>query len=104
MGRRIAVAVFAIGSVVSSIVGVSAQVPDIRVSEQAYHDKVASLKANIAEGWTPAQVTAVMGAPHRRGTRLDGGEGVEVWGYRGYEVAIEFRNGLVSGWFFRFMP
>jgi hypothetical protein len=104
MRRRLTIAVFALGIVVNGAVDVSAQVPDIRASEQAYHDKVASLKANIAAGWTPAQVTAVMGAPHRRGTRLDGAELVEVWGYRGYEVAIEFRNGLVSGWFFRFMP
>jgi hypothetical protein len=104
MGKGIGTAILAVAIVVSSTVGASAQVPDIRVSEQAYYDKVTSLKSSIAPGWTPAQVTAVMGAPHRRGTRVDGAEVVEVWGYRGYEVLIEFRNGLVSTWFFRFLP
>jgi hypothetical protein len=104
MSKRIGVAILAVGIVIGSTVGVAAQVPDIRVSEQAYYDKITSLKANIAAGWTPAQVTAVMGAPDRRGTRVDGAEVVEVWGYRGYEVLIEFRNGFVSSWFFRFLP
>lgn len=104
MGKGIGVAMLAVGIVVSAAVGASAQVSGIRVREQAYYDKVTSLKANIAAGWTPAQVTAVMGAPDRAGTRVDGAEVVEVWGYRGYEVAIEFRNGLVSTWFFRFLP
>jgi hypothetical protein len=104
MCKRIGVGILVVVIVVSSTVGASAQVPDIRVSEQAYYDKIASLKANIAAGWTPAQVTAVMGAPDRRGTRVNGAEVIEVWGYRGYDVAIEFRNGLVSSWFFRFLP
>jgi hypothetical protein len=104
MGKGIGVAILAVGIVVTSTGGVSAQVPDIRASEQAYYDKITSLKASIAAGWTPAQIIAVMGPPERSGTRVDAGEVVEIWGYRGYEVLIEFRNGLVSGWFFRFLP
>src|SRR5688500_5998951 len=104
MGRGVGIAILTVGIVVSSTVGVSAQLPDIRLKEQAYYDKVTSLKASIAPGWTPAQVTAVMGLPDRQGTRVDGAEVVEVWGYRGYEVLIEFRNGFVSNWFFRFLP
>jgi len=93
------------GLTVWLVVGGSAVAPaaDIRASEQAYHDRVTALKAQIAEGWTPAQVMAVMGEPDRRGSRADGADLVDVWGYRGYEVIIEFRNGLVSNWFFRFM-
>ena len=80
------------------------QVEDIQAIEQAYYERVTSLRANIAEGWTPAQVVSVMGLPDRQRSYLDGLDLVEVWGYRGYEVVIEFRNGLVSNWFFRFMP
>jgi hypothetical protein len=78
------------------------QTGDIRASELAYYNNLLSLKSSIAEGWLPAQVVAIMGVPDRQGTRLDGPDLVEVWGYRGYEVLIEFRNGLVSNWFFRF--
>jgi len=90
-------------AVLSVAAGASGQVGDIQATEQAYYAKVTSLRTQIALGWTPAQVTAIMGVPDRTGTRLDGTQLVEVWGYRGYEVLIEFRNGLVSNWFFRFM-
>jgi hypothetical protein len=103
MGKRIVLAALTVGLVVGSAVGGSAQVGDIRPLEQAYFDRVTTLRAQIAEGWTPAQVLAVMGEPERRRSFLNGTNLVEVWGYRGYEVAIEFRNGLVSTWFFRFM-
>ena len=103
MGKAIVLAALTVGLVVGSAVGGSAQVGDIQTLEQAYYDRVTTLRAQIAEGWTPAQVLAIMGAPDRRRSFLDGANLVEVWGYRGYEVAIEFRNGLVSTWFFRFL-
>jgi hypothetical protein len=79
------------------------QIGDIRASELAHFNRVLSLRGAIAEGWLPAQVVAIMGVPDRQATYLDGPVLVEVWGYRGYEVMIEFRNGLVSSWFFRFV-
>ena len=90
-------------AILSVATGASGQAGDIQATEQAYYDRVVSLRTQIALGWIPAQVTAIMGVPDRMGTRLDGTQVVEVWGYRGYEVLIEFRNGLVSNWFFRFM-
>ncbi|MGH3368540.1 MAG: hypothetical protein ACRDPR_00925, partial [Nocardioidaceae bacterium] len=95
MGKGVGLAL-AVWLVMSSALAAYGQVPDIRASEQAYYDRVTSLKDSIAEGWTEAQVIAVMGAPDRKGTRVSGAELIELWGYRGYEVAIEFRNGLVS--------
>ncbi len=80
------------------------QVGGIQAIEQAYLERVTFLRANIAAGWTPVQVVGVMGQPDRQESFVDGLDVVEVWGYRGYEVRIEFRNGLASNWFFRFMP
>jgi len=103
MGKWIVLAALTFWLVVSSAVSGYGQV-DIRISEQAYYDRVTSLRTQIADGWTPAQVVAVMGTPDRQRSYADGLDLVDIWGYRGYEVLIEFRNGLVSNWFFRFMP
>ena len=101
MVRGIVLAGLTVLLVVSTAVG--GRAADIQTQEQNYYNRVTALKAQIAEGWTPAQVLAVMGEPDRRGSRADGSDLVDVWGYRGYEVVVEFRNGLVSNWFFRFM-
>ncbi len=104
MGKALALAGLTVGLIVGDTFSGSAQVGDIHAKEQAYYDRVTSLKAQIAQGWTPAQVVAVMGEPERLGSYADGSHLVDIWGYRGYEVIIEFRNGLVSNWFFRFLP
>jgi hypothetical protein len=103
MAKALVLVGLMVGCVMAGAVPASAQIGDIRAREQAYFDRVTSLKAQIAEGWSPAQVLAIMGEPDRRRSFVDGLELVDVWGYRGYEVIIEFRNGLVSTWFFRFM-
>jgi hypothetical protein len=103
MGRGIALAALTLGLIVGGAVDGSGQARDIRASEQAYYDRVTWLKAHIAEGWTPAQIVAVMGEPDRRASYADGSHLVDLWGYRGYEVAIQFRDGLVSTWYFRFV-
>ncbi len=104
MGKALVLAGLTVGLIVGDTFSGSAQVGDIHAKEQAYYDRVTSLKAQIAQGWTPAQVVAVMGEPERLGSYADGSHLVDIWGYRGYEVIIEFRNGLVSNWFFRFLP
>jgi hypothetical protein len=101
MFKGIVLAGLTVWLVMGSVVG--GQAADIQTKEQNYYNRVTALKTQIAEGWTPAQVLAVMGEPDRRGSRADGSDLVDVWGYRGYEVVVEFRNGLVSNWFFRFM-
>ena len=103
MVKGIVLAGLTLWLVLGGAVAGSAQVGDVQAIEQAYFDRVTTLRAQIAEGWTPAQVLAIMGTPDRQQSYADGLNLVDVWGYRGYEVLIEFRNGLVSNWFFRFM-
>jgi hypothetical protein len=79
------------------------QVMDLQ-TETLYNQRVILLRENIRIGWTMGEVLSIMGNPERETNFKDGLDVVDVWGYRGYEVRIEFRNGFVSKWFFRFMP
>jgi hypothetical protein len=104
MAKTLMLAGLTVGVLLGGAVCAAAQVPDIQAREQAYYNRVSTLRTQIAEGWTPAQVLTVMGEPERRRSYADGSDLVDLWGYRGWDVLVEFRNGLVSGWFFRFMP
>ena len=104
MGKGVVLAALTVWLVAIGPATGSGQVADIQATEQAYYEQVMFLRANITQLWTPVQVLGVMGEPDRQSSFFDGPVLVEVWGYRGYEVRIEFRNGLASSWFFRFMP
>jgi len=67
--------------------------PGYPASEQAYYDKITSLKASIAPDGRRRRSRPSWAPPERSGTRVDAGEVVEVWGYRGYEVLIDFAMG-----------
>lgn len=77
---------------------------DPHTSEKLFYERAKLLEQNIEEGWSMGEVQAIMGEPERRQSVTNGSEVDEIWGYRGYDVRIEFRNGLVSKWYFRFMP
>lgn len=76
---------------------------DPRTAGISFYERAKRLKENIQEGWIPGDVTAIMGRPQDIRTSFEGSDIIEVWGYDGFEVRIEFRNGLVSNWHFRFM-
>jgi len=101
MIKAVTLATLTVLLIVSSATEGPARSADPRAREQAYFERATYLKAHITEGWVPAQVAAIMGEPDRRESYADGRDVVDLWGYRGYEIAIEFRNGLVSNWFFR---
>jgi hypothetical protein len=61
-----------------------------------------ALNERIARGWSPDSVRAVMGEPERVQRSVEGGDQIEVWGYAGFEVRVQFRNALVESWFVRF--
>jgi hypothetical protein len=71
--------------------------------EKLFHEQATLLKQNIKIGWTQEDVLRIMGEPDRQKTVQEGTDIVDIWGYHGYEVRIEFRNGFVSKWFFRHM-
>jgi hypothetical protein len=43
-----------------------------------------------------------MGEPERVQRHMEGSDQIEIWGYSGFEVRVQFRNGLVENWFVRF--
>jgi hypothetical protein len=71
-------------------------------AKQAF-EKEKLLYQEIRKGWTSDDVTQIMGPPERTKISHEGSDVVEVWGYDGYEIAIWFRNGVVSKWFFKNM-
>ncbi len=70
--------------------------------DRLFAERAKQLEFNIRRGWTPEAVRNIMGDPDRIDSFVEGSDSVEVWGYRGYDVRIEFRNGMVSNWFFSF--
>jgi hypothetical protein len=68
-----------------------------------FFEQATMLRRNIQQGWSPGAVTSIMGPPNVVGRTNDGRDGVEMWWYHDYEVGIEFRNGSVSQWVFRFI-
>jgi hypothetical protein len=77
---------------------------DVQKHEQKVYEQKKQLKKVIKKGQTSEGVLAILGAPEDTQTFQDGSDVVEVWFYDGYDVRIEFRNELISKWFFRFMP
>jgi hypothetical protein len=73
-----------------------------RLEAEEFYEQTQLLKQNIQEGWTKAQVSGIMGPPEIVQNSNDGLDVIEIWGYDGFEVRIEFRNGLVEKWFVRF--
>jgi hypothetical protein len=96
--------------VVLTAFGVSAfaqtQRPDRDVERRRFyqneHTRRVSANRNIRRGWTKSQVIAALGQPERQMTVSENGTPVEIWGYEGFDVRIEFRNGVVSRKYFRF--
>jgi hypothetical protein len=61
-----------------------------------------ALNERIARGWPMDAVRALMGEPERVQRHMEGSDQIEIWGYSGFEVRVQFRNGLVENWFVRF--
>ena len=74
----------------------------VQEQERIFFKRATTLHRNIEQGWSPEAVTSIMGPPEVVGRMNQGRDEVEIWWYHGYEVGIEFRNGYVSRWFFRF--
>ena len=74
-----------------------------RDAQKAQDTQVRNLQKSIKKGWTPTQVSAQLGPPEIRQTSTQGSDAIEIWGYDGFEILIQFRNGLVEQWFFRFL-
>jgi len=73
-----------------------------RTKGESFALRARALNERIVRGWSMDAVRAVMGEPERVQRNIDGAEQVEVWGYAGFEVRVQFRNGLVETWFVRF--
>ena len=82
----------------------TAQSVDIQVTERLAYERFKLLRDTIRVGWTSDKVRAVVGEPEGTGATTEGGSIIEVWSYRGHEVLVDFRDGRVVSWFFRFMP
>ena len=83
---------------------VHGQTERFQEKENAFYESVKYLRQNIEKGWTPEMVLEVIGQPDSIQLNTQGNYEIEIWGYRGYEIRIEFRNGVVDNWFIRFMP
>ena len=75
-----------------------------RMEQEEFARRAEALRDNISRGWTAASVQQVMGMPDSRRSYREGNDDVEIWGYSGFDVRIEMRNGVVHEWFFRFQP
>ena len=73
-----------------------------RLESQSFGLRVRALNDRIARGWPAGSVEAVMGQPERVERSVQGGDQIEIWGYAGFDVRVQFRNGLVETWFVRF--
>jgi hypothetical protein len=74
-----------------------------REQEQTFFEQATKLHRTIQQGWSFEAVAGIMGSPSVVARGHDGHDDVETWWYHSYEVGIEFRNGAVSHWFFRFI-
>jgi hypothetical protein len=60
------------------------------------------LSERIQRGWPMGSVQALLGQPEQIQRSTDGRDRIEVWGYHGFDVRIQFKNGFVDTWFVRF--
>jgi hypothetical protein len=79
------------------------QSTNIVEEEKQFYEQVMLLRRDIRRGWTPDRVRNILGEPERITQATSDTDVVEIWGYRGYQVRIEFRNGVVQTWYFWFM-
>jgi hypothetical protein len=77
---------------------------DPKEREEESYELKKELKKSIKKGQTTVDILAIMGEPELTETLTDKSGVVEIWYYDDHEVRIEFKNGLVSKWFLRFMP
>jgi hypothetical protein len=56
----------------------------------------------LVRGMPIASVQALLGQPETIQRSTAGRDQVEVWGYHGFDVRIQFKNGFVDTWFVRF--
>jgi len=73
-----------------------------RLEGESFALRARALNERIARGWPAGSVRAVMGEPERIQRRVEGRDQIEIWGYAGFDVRVQFRNGLVETWFVRF--
>jgi hypothetical protein len=73
-----------------------------RVEGQSFALRARALNERIARGWPQGSVQSVMGQPERVERTVQGADQVEIWGYAGFDVRVQFRNGFVENWFVRF--
>jgi hypothetical protein len=73
-----------------------------RLAGESFALRAQALNDRIARGWQAASVRALMGEPERVQRRVEGADRIEIWGYAGFDVRVQFRNGLVESWFVRF--
>jgi hypothetical protein len=73
-----------------------------RLEGQEFALRARALNERIQRGWAAASVRQIMGAPERVQRSTDGADRIEVWGYQGFDVRVQFRNDLVETWFVRF--
>jgi hypothetical protein len=73
-----------------------------RVEGESFAVRARALNERIARGWPAGTVQALMGDPERVQRSVEGPDEIEVWGYAGFEVRVQFRNGFVESWFVRF--
>jgi hypothetical protein len=71
-------------------------------TESTFAARAQMLNERIARGWPVASVQALLGEPEHIQRSTDGRDQIEVWGYHGFDVRIQFRNGFVDTWFVRF--
>jgi hypothetical protein len=80
------------------------QSTDVQTRERQFYDRARSAKQTIKNGFTPQQVVDVLGQPDSRRFFSRGPNLIEAWGYNGFQIWIEFRDGAVSRRQFRFIP
>lgn len=74
-----------------------------RERERSRLQRAIRLQRDIRQRWTPQRVRAIMGEPERIERSTAGSDRLDVWYYHDFDVRIEFRNGIVSKWFSRFV-
>jgi hypothetical protein len=75
------------------------QTIDIETRERIFFENKRFLRRILRRGLNASIVQRVLGEPEI----VIRANGVEIWGYDGMEVRIEFVNGRATRWFFRFM-
>jgi hypothetical protein len=79
------------------------QSTNIVEEEKQFYEQIKILRREIRRGWSADKVRDILGEPERVTHATSDTDVVEIWVYRGYQVRIEFRNGVVEKWYFWFM-